>query len=151
MARDTNGNLTKREELFCQNITAGRKILEAYALAGYSTRGKESTRIKDAQRILTRPKVIERLAELAQQTNERFQMDRERLVEMALRAFAMAEQQEQPTPMIQAVATIARMTGHWMREDDQGDGEPILLTYHVPENSKLPPPIEGEFTKAQED
>jgi len=86
--------------------------VRAYREAGYCPNSSPKTQTENACRFFKRTNVIARLAEIKAALADKNQVTLESLNETLLRVVSECEGEGKHTPIIQAVAQLARMNGH---------------------------------------
>jgi phage terminase small subunit len=91
----------------------GRQMTVAARRAGWS----DAYRM--AKELLEDPDIVARIAELQMENARKSEMAREDVLTNLLRAFRLAEQQDDPQSMVRAMAEVNRMCGHYAPEKKQ--------------------------------
>ncbi|MBZ9654008.1 terminase small subunit [Phyllobacterium lublinensis] len=102
--------LTARQEAFCRSLAEGHSQYEAYQKAGYRSMGRNATDAH-AARLARNGKVADKVAELKGQAAIRTEKTVAKLVAELDEVIVFARQCNNPSAMVSAVATQARLLG----------------------------------------
>lgn len=109
-----------RHEIFSTEIVKGTKPLLAYALAGYSQAGTESTRTVEAYRLLKHPRVAARISYLKQRALDETIITRAWLLHECQGTYFAAKEAGQFTPALKALEMLGREMGTFIPKEEHG-------------------------------
>lgn len=96
--------------IFVEEVGLGRQPTTAARRAGFSTPHR------DAKKLLEDEDIRQRIAEIQMENAKKASLSREEVMGNLMRAFRIAEQQDDPQSMVRAMAEVNRMCGHYAPE-----------------------------------
>lgn len=106
--------VTPKERLLLEALASGLSSKAALERAGYAVSSNHHRYVKN---VLTRPRVAEEWGKMKKKTRRRMEMSRERVQDMVMKAFDLAESVEDPNAMVRAAAEINKMCGFYAPEE----------------------------------
>jgi phage terminase small subunit len=114
-----------RQELFAQQLSAGKTASEALKLAGYAANSHNSSRMKKNEKVMKR---IEELQSRNLQIQDKAveiaaapiaeHVSPIRIAAQLAKAYAVAEKQERPADMVAATIAMAKFSGQWVERSE---------------------------------
>lgn len=96
--------------IFVEEVGLGRQPTTAARRAGWSDPHKV------AKKLLENPDIVAQIAEIQLENAKKASLTRDDVMNNLVRAFRIAEQQDDPQSMVRAMAEVNRMCGHYAPE-----------------------------------
>lgn len=104
--------LTSKQEIFAQSVANGMTQADAYRASFNVRSGTKPEHVQDsAYKVMKKPEVTQRVAELREKLEKKALWSREMSVKALVKAFQLAEQTANPQAMTSAIREINAMHG----------------------------------------